>query len=132
MCINCYQIGPCICKHLCFPHTVQTSLTNSMGLMCKGKFVGLGSGVTQFYPCFTRVEGAALHAWNQVEVHHRHQQVAYPALKMRTGGQFSGKIRPLLKEILLLSCVVMVMKTEAELNFWSDRLSLLYEVKIHV
>lgn len=50
---------------------------------------------------------------------------------MSAGGQFRGTIRPLLKEILL-SCVVMVMKIEAELNFWSDSLSLLYDAKIYV
>lgn len=53
------------------------------------------------------------------------------ALKMSAGGQFSGKTRPLLKEILF-SCVVVVMKTEVELNFWSDSLSLPNEVKIYV
>lgn len=77
------------------------------------------------------MEGATLDAWNQAEVHHRLQQVAYQALKMSAGGQFSGKTRPLLKEVLL-SCVVMVMKTEAELNFWSNNLSLLCDIKIYV
>lgn len=62
------------------------------------------------------MEGATLHAWNQAEVHHGHQQVAYQALKMSAEGQFSGKTRPSLKDILL-SCVVVAMKTEARVKF---------------
>lgn len=85
-----------------------------MGLMCKGKFVGLGLE-WQFYPCSTHIEGATLQAWNQAEVLHGHQQVAYQAPKMSAGGQISGKTTPLLKEILL-SCVVVVMKTETEIK----------------
>lgn len=43
-----------------------------------------------------------------------------------------GQIRRLLEGIFLLSCAVMVMKTEAEFSFWAHSLSLLYEVEINV
>lgn len=57
---TCYQIVPCICKHLFFPLIIQTNLTNSMGLLCRGKLAGLGSKMMQFCLYFTAVEAANL------------------------------------------------------------------------
>jgi len=43
-----------------FPLTIWTSLTDSMGLLCRGKFADLGPRMMQFCPCFTPVEGPNL------------------------------------------------------------------------